>query len=144
MAVHRTAEGRRHPAQHIGFLVGCLLVKKPDGSWRLRIDYRILNVKTVKDKLPTPIVEELLDEPKGAKFFTTLNLRSGYHQVLMAAEEGIAKTVFHTYHGLFEFLGMPFGLKNVQATLQALTNSVLHAFLQFLSFFYEILIYSSS
>jgi hypothetical protein len=105
---------------------GCpaLFVKKKDESLRLCIDYRPLNALTIKNKYPLPRIHFLFNQLVGAKVFSKVDLRSGYHQIKIQATD-IPKTAFSTRYGLYEYLVMSFGLTNAPTYFMYLMNSVL-------------------
>nr|GFB25331.1 putative reverse transcriptase domain-containing protein [Tanacetum cinerariifolium] len=89
-------------------------VKKKDGSFRMCIDYRELNKLTVKNRYPLPRINDLFDQLQGSSMYSKIDLRFGYHQLLIT-EEDIPITAFRARYGHFEFQVMPFGLTNAPA-----------------------------
>lgn len=120
-----------------------LLVKNKTGDWRLCVDYRRLNAMIVKNKFPLPVIDELLDELVEAKWFTTLDLSSEFHQILMD-EQDVKKIAFQTHHGHYEYRVMPYGVIGGPATFQHVMNSVLATILRkfVVVFIDDVLIYS--
>ncbi|CAK1589170.1 unnamed protein product [Parnassius mnemosyne] len=105
-----------------------IVPKKVDASgktkWRLVVDFRKLNEKTISDKYPIPNISDVLDKLGNCQYFTTLDLASGFYQVEMNPSD-IPKTAFNVEHGHFEFLRMPMGLKNSPSTFQRVMDNVL-------------------
>ncbi|KAH0746170.1 hypothetical protein KY285_007827 [Solanum tuberosum] len=120
-------------------------VRKKDGSLRMCIDYRQLNKATIKNKYPLPRIDDLFDQLQGAKCFSKIDLRSGYHQIRVR-EKDVSKTTFRTRYGHFGFLVMSFGLTNAPLVLMDLLNSILRSYLELfvIVFVDDILVYSCS
>jgi hypothetical protein len=126
---------------------GCpaLFFKKKDGSLRMCVDNRPLNAVTIKNKYPLPRIDVLFNQLAGAKVFSKIDLRSGYHQIKIRPSD-IPKTTFSTRYGLYEFLVMSFGLMNAPAYFMYLLNFVFMTELDkfVVVFIDDILIYSKS
>jgi len=129
-----------------------LFVKKKDGTLHLCIDYLQLNKVTVKNRYPLPRIDDLFDQLKGARVFSKIDLRSGYHQLrikdhqLRIKEQDIQNTAFRTRYGHYEFSVMPFGLTNAPAMFMNLMNRVFWPYLDqyVVVFIDDILVYSNS
>jgi hypothetical protein len=114
-----------------------LFVQKKEGSQGMSVDYRTLNDVTMKNKYPLPRIEDLFDQMRGARVFSKIDLRPGYHQMKIRPSD-ISKTDFSTRYGLYEFIVMPFGLTNALAYFMDLKNKV------FMIWTYYIFIYFKS
>jgi hypothetical protein len=102
-----------------------IFVEKKNGTKRLCVDYRGLNQVTIKNNYPLPRIDALLDQLKGAKVFSKIDLQSGYHQ-LRIKEEDIEKTAFSTRYVHYEYVFMSFGLTNAPAIFMEAMNRMLH------------------
>jgi hypothetical protein len=126
---------------------GCptLFVSKKDKSLRLCVDYRPLNAVTIKNKYPLPHIDILFDQLAGARVFSKIDLRSGYHEIKIR-DEDIPKTAFSTRYRLYEYLVISFGLTNAPAHFMYLMNFVFMPKLDkfVVVFIDDILVYSKS
>lgn len=126
-----------------------MVPKKWDASgkqkYRMVIDYRRLNEKTIDDKFPIPDVTDILDKLGKSNYFSTIDLKSGFHQIEMDSND-IEKTAFNTDKGHFEFNRMPFRLKNAPSTFQRLMIYVLRELINKICFVYldDVIIIGSS
>jgi len=120
-----------------------LLVKKKDGSSRLCVDYQQLNKMTIKNKYPLSRIDDLIDQFHGSLVFSKINLRSGYHQILLKVDD-VHKTTFRSRYGHYEYVVMPFGVTNASAMFMDYMNWIFRPFLdKFVIVFIDyILIYS--
>lgn len=109
------------------------------------LDFRELNEKMISDAYPLPNITEIFDQVGGAKYYTVLDLASGFHQIKMHPDDA-QKTAFSSPFGHYEFVRMPFGLKNAPATFQRLMDEVLRGLQGNILFVYldDIVIYANS
>jgi len=105
-----------------------LFVPKKDGTLRGVIDYRALNRITVKDKYPLPRIDDLIDQLRGSRVYSSLDLTQGYYQ-LPIADADVPKTAFKTHIGLYEYKVLPMGLSNAPSTFQRAMNHVFAPFI---------------
>uniref|UniRef100_A0AAG5CRQ8 RNA-directed DNA polymerase n=1 Tax=Anopheles atroparvus TaxID=41427 RepID=A0AAG5CRQ8_ANOAO len=126
-----------------------IVPKKSDSSgerkWRLVIDYRKLNIKTISDRYPIPNITEILDKLGRCIYFSTLDLAAGFHQIEVN-DKDIQKTAFSVDNGHYEFVRMPFGLKNAPSTFQRVMDNILreHIGRKCLVYMDDIIVFSTS
>ncbi|KAJ9511736.1 hypothetical protein QJQ45_022600, partial [Haematococcus lacustris] len=102
-----------------------LFVEKNDGTLRMCVDFRALNKITVRDRFPLPLIDDLFDKLQGCTLFSSMDLQSGYHQILIPAED-VPKTAFSTPTGHYQYKVLCFGLTNAPATFQRVMNNIFH------------------
>lgn len=102
-----------------------ILVKKKSGEDRMCVDYRALNAVTVKERFPLPLIDDHIDKLGNFKYFTSLDMATGFHQVPMKDDASISKTAFVTPEGHYEYLKMPYGLANAPVVYQRIITKTL-------------------
>lgn len=122
-----------------------LFTPKKGGGLRMCIDYRALNKQTIKNQVPLPRIDEVWDQVGGSKYFSTIDLRSGYHEIRLR-DADIQKTAFRTRYGQYEYLVTPFGLTGAPGCFQTLMNNIFRPHLDKFVLVYldDILIYSKT
>lgn len=83
-----------------------LLVKKKDGTWRFCVNYRALNIITIKDRFPLPTIDELLDDLGHSSWFSKMDLAQDFHQIRMV-DHDVPKTAFRTHQGHYDYVSCP-------------------------------------
>ena len=122
-----------------------LLVKKKDGSSHLCVDYRQLNKMIIKNKYPFLRIDDLMDQLHGSSVFSKIDLRSGYNQILVKADD-VHKTAFRSRYGHYKYVVMPFGVTNAPTVFMDYMNQIFRPFLNkfVVVFIDDILIYSKT
>ncbi|CAI7807338.1 unnamed protein product [Closterium sp. NIES-54] len=125
------------------FAAPILFTPKKDGGFRMCIDYRALNRVTIKSRYHIPRADELVDQLQTARVFSKIDLRGGYHQIMVEPSDCV-KTAFRTRYGSFEYTVMLFGLTNAPATFQMTMNEAFRSLLDKCVTIYldDILVYS--
>ncbi|XP_071695089.1 uncharacterized protein [Rutidosis leptorrhynchoides] len=121
-ATNLVRDGILREVQYQSWIANPVLVKKPDGSWRMCIDFKDLNKACPKDNYPLPEIDLKVESLHAFPYKCFLDAAKGYHQIPMAKEDA-DKTAFHTGKGIFSYIMMPFGLINAGATYQRLIDT---------------------